>query len=149
MTDPSSTNQKKLLEEISALKQRIQELEKAESDRKRAEEVLRESQRRFQALVETTNDFIWDMNPHDVYTYCSPKADDLGGLQPEELLGKTPFELLPPEEKEQVAKLFTAFLRTASSFTNMEIRSFDSYGQVKYPYEKSKTMAYMRRSRKI
>jgi PAS domain S-box-containing protein len=102
------------------------------TDRRRAEEALRENQQKFQALVETTNDFIWEMNLNGVYTYCSPQIEKLWGLKPQEMLGKTPFEMLPPDEKEQSAKLFTAFLGSSSSFTNMEVRSFDSAGQVRF-----------------
>jgi PAS domain S-box-containing protein len=46
MNDPSRTNQE-LLEEISALKQRIQQLEQSESERKSAEVALRDSEERF------------------------------------------------------------------------------------------------------
>ena len=40
MTDPSRTI-KELIEEISVLKQRIQELEQSDSERKRAEKAMR------------------------------------------------------------------------------------------------------------
>ncbi|MDP1990671.1 MAG: EAL domain-containing protein [Syntrophales bacterium] len=51
MKDPSRTKQEPI-EEISILKQRIQELEKADAERKRMNDVLRESEGRFRALVE-------------------------------------------------------------------------------------------------
>ena len=54
MTNPSRTN-RELLEEISVLKQRIQELEHAESDRKLAVEALRRTEENFRCL--------W-MSPH-------------------------------------------------------------------------------------
>jgi PAS domain S-box-containing protein len=46
MKDPSSTNPE-MIEENSFLKQRIKELEKSESDRKQAEEALRESEEKY------------------------------------------------------------------------------------------------------
>ncbi len=49
--DPSGTN-RELVEEISALKQRIKELEQAESERKRVEEALRESEQAARRLAQ-------------------------------------------------------------------------------------------------
>ncbi len=50
MKDPSGTKQE-LAEEICVLKQRIRELEKADAECKRMNDVLRESEGRFRALV--------------------------------------------------------------------------------------------------
>jgi PAS domain S-box-containing protein len=73
---------------------------------KQAEEAVRESQQRFQGLVETLSDWIWEVDAKGAYTYVSPKVADLLGYAPEELLGKTPFDLMPPEEVERVAAIF-------------------------------------------
>ena len=86
----------------------IQVIARDITERKQAELKLQESQKKFQALVETTNDFIWEMNLNGVYTYCSPQMERLWGLKPEEMLGKTPFDLLPPEDREQAIKAFSA-----------------------------------------
>jgi PAS domain S-box-containing protein len=102
------------------------------TERKRAEEQLQESKKKFQSLVETTNDFIWEIDLNGIYTYCSPQIEKLWGLKPEEMLGKSPFDLLPPEDREQVIKSFSASSQSQSSFMNMEIRSFDSSRQVKF-----------------
>jgi hypothetical protein len=45
-----------LLEEISALKQRIQALELSESDRRQSEQVLRESENRYRLLTEAIDE---------------------------------------------------------------------------------------------
>jgi len=41
-----------LIEDLTRLRQRIDELEKAEADRKRAEEALKENEERFRTLME-------------------------------------------------------------------------------------------------
>lgn len=51
MKDPSRTNPE-LIKEISALKQKIKELEQSESERKRASEALRESEERYRELTD-------------------------------------------------------------------------------------------------
>ncbi len=57
MKDPSSTNSE-LIEELSALKKRIKELERPESDRKKAEDALRESEEKFKAIFDSAGDGI-------------------------------------------------------------------------------------------
>jgi PAS domain S-box-containing protein len=102
------------------------------TEHKKQELKLRESQKRFQALVETTGDFIWEMNLNGVYTYCSPQIEKLWGLKPEEMLGKTPFDLLPPEDREQAIKAFSALSESSSPFMKMEVRSLDGTGRIKF-----------------
>lgn len=100
------------------------------TERKKMEETLQKSYEKYQSLVETTSDFIWEMDLNGVYTYCSPQMEGLWGLKPEEMLGKTPFDLLPTQEKEQAIKGFAALLKSASPFSNMEVQSFDGARQI-------------------
>jgi PAS domain S-box-containing protein len=88
--------------------------------RKRAEEAVRESQQRFQGLVETLSDWIWEVNADGAYTYVSPKVTDLLGYAPEELLGKTPFDLMPPEEAGRVAAIFGPIASAQQPIVAME-----------------------------
>ncbi|MDA8129483.1 MAG: EAL domain-containing protein [Betaproteobacteria bacterium] len=67
---------------------------------------LKESEARFRALVESSSDLIWEVDARTVYTYVSPKIRDLLGYAPEEVIGKTPFDLMPAAEAERVRMLF-------------------------------------------
>ena len=48
------------------------------TDQKKLELALQKSQQRYQALVETTSDWIWEVDENGSYTYCSPKVTMLG-----------------------------------------------------------------------
>jgi len=63
MNKQTKTNAE-LIEEISSLKQRIQELEQAESEHKRTEEALRESEEKYRWMLDNMSDVItiMDMN---------------------------------------------------------------------------------------
>ena len=76
------------------------------TERVRMADSLQASEQRFRALVETTTDWIWEVDAAGVYTYVSPRVRDLLGYEPEEVLGKTPFDLMPPEEAVRTRHLF-------------------------------------------
>jgi diguanylate cyclase (GGDEF)-like protein/PAS domain S-box-containing protein len=90
------------------------------SDRKQTETALQESKERFRNLVETSSDWVWEVNERAVYTYASPKVRDLLGYEPEEVLGKTPFALMPEAEARRVSEIFTTFVTQLLPFQCIE-----------------------------
>ena len=98
----------------------VDKLTEEVAHRKKTEEELRESRKRFRSLVETTSDWIWEVDRNGVYTYASPKIEALLGYVPEEVIGKTPFDLMPAEEAERLTDLFQAFIDSRKSFQALE-----------------------------
>ena len=90
------------------------------TERKRTEEALQESERRFRSLVETTSDWVWETDRHGVYTYSSPKAKELLGWDPEDLIGKKPFDHMPEKEAERVAALCRQIAESRKSFSGLQ-----------------------------
>ncbi|MEA5551406.1 PAS domain S-box protein [Anabaena cylindrica UHCC 0172] len=88
--------------------------------RKQTEAALRESEERFRNLVEATSDWVWEVDENCVYTYVSPKIRDILGYEPQEVLGKSPFELMPPAEAERVMKIFLPLFAARQSFKCVE-----------------------------
>ncbi len=80
------------------------------TERKKVEMSLHESEKRFRDLVETTTDWIWETDADFRYTYVSPRIMDLLGYSPEELIGKTPFDLMPDEVARQRAQDARAYV---------------------------------------
>lgn len=118
MADSKNTK-KQLVEEVLALRSRLEELECGQSTHKKTDEALRESEQKFRSLVEASSDWIWEVDRNGIYTYASPKVKDLLGYEPEEIIGKTPFDLMPPGEAERVAKLFKDIVESSKPFAGL------------------------------
>jgi len=91
-----------------------------EDTRKQAKEALQESEQRFRSLVETTSDWIWEVDEHGTYTYVSPKAKALLGYEPDEMIGKTPFDFMPPDEAQRIAREFSAIVKFRKPLKRLE-----------------------------
>jgi PAS domain S-box-containing protein len=87
--------------------------------RKRVEEALRESEEKFRSIVETTSDRIWETDADGVYTYAS-RIHDLLGYEPEEVLGREPFEFMPPEESVRMKEKFSGIAKERKAFVGIE-----------------------------
>ena len=88
--------------------------------RRRAEEALRQSEKRYRALVETTSDWVWEVDADCIYTFASPNVEEILGYRPDEIVGKSPFDFMPPEERERVARLFGELVPTRAPIVALE-----------------------------
>nr|MBC8485716.1 PAS domain S-box protein [Bacteroidota bacterium] len=84
------------------------------TDYKQAEEILRKSEEKYQLITESTSDVIslhtFDLDA--VYTYVSPSIKTLGGYEPEELIGKSCFDFIHPEDKKILLPLLQKYIRS-------------------------------------
>jgi len=81
---------------------------------------LFDSEQRFRSLVESTSDWIWEVDQTGKYTFVSPKVEELLGYRPEEVIGKTPFDFMPINEVDQQRKIFEENVQSKNPFRNVE-----------------------------
>jgi len=91
--------------------------------------LLADSEARFRNLVEASPDWIWETDAQGRYTYVGPQVGPLLGYTPDELIGSTPFDLMPPEEAQRVSVLFSAIVATQRPFENLENTNLHRNGQ--------------------
>jgi diguanylate cyclase (GGDEF)-like protein/PAS domain S-box-containing protein len=111
MRDEDKTKELLILE-LAELRRRVIALESLESDRKRVEEALRESEERFRFMAETTGDVLYRLKYSSMkYDYLSPSIFKLTGYSPEEIdaigFSSLVMSLESPAEEKLSADLIT------------------------------------------
>jgi PAS domain S-box-containing protein len=86
------------------------DLESQIEKRHAIETKLRESEMRFRNLVESINDWFWEVDTNGVYTYVGPQIKTLLGYDPGQVIGKTAFDFMSPEDGRRVRAVFKALV---------------------------------------
>jgi PAS domain S-box-containing protein len=102
----------------ASLARRVRELEAANARLAREvqegrliELALRESETRLQDLALTTADWLWEVDAHGRYTACSDRVTDVLGYTPDEIIGRTPFDLMLQEDVVAIGPVFERMIR--------------------------------------
>jgi two-component system, cell cycle sensor histidine kinase and response regulator CckA len=85
-------------------------------DIKTAEESLRQSERRLRDITANMGEWVWEVDAHGVYTYSSAKGGALLG----DVIGKTPFDFMPPAEAARVAPIFAGLAAAKAPIRDLE-----------------------------
>ncbi len=86
----------------------------------RQREMLKRSEEKYRLLIEDINDWVFELDENWVYTYSSPKVREILGYEPEEVLGKTPLDFMPEEEKVLAIKKIEEIRKKQTSFWGHE-----------------------------
>jgi len=89
-------------------------------DQKRAAAALHQSEQRYRTLMEVTSDWIWEVDPNGRYTFSNRAVADVLGYPPEEVIGRTPFDFMPPAEAARIYRVFGAISAAMRPFSSLE-----------------------------
>jgi len=102
------------------------------TQRKEAEDKLRTSEQRLHEIVDLTNDWIWEIDPAWRYIYVSPKVFDILGYRPDELIGKSPFEFMLPEDITRVQESIRSVVHQFKPLNAIVTRAKHQNGNIIY-----------------
>jgi PAS domain S-box-containing protein len=87
------------------------------TEQRRAEDALRESEEKYRLLAENATDMISRHDPAGVFLYVSPACKRLLGYEPEELVGRSAYELIYRDDFDEVTRVHGALLGTSETYT--------------------------------
>jgi len=122
--------QERLNGELEALRLRIAELERAETERRQAEEALQQSNRRFKDIAQNALEWIWEVDAEGKYTYTSAVVEKILGYKPNEVLGKYFYDLFHPDDREELKKAAFEVFAKKRPFRQFVNRNIHKNGEV-------------------
>ena len=114
------------------------------TERKRAEEKLRESERRFSMALEGTNEGLWDYFPQTGETYFSPRWYTMLDYEVDEFphIFKSWTKLLHPKDKSRTEKRALDFLENHEEQYSIEFRMCTKGGDWRWILSKGKAVEW-------
>jgi len=82
------------------------------AERKKAEEALQRSEAYFRALTEDSSDIVIVVDKKGNITYVSPSVERSSGYKPEDLIGKSAFQFIHPDELPRAISDFSKAIQT-------------------------------------
>ena len=90
------------------------------SEQKKMIDILKNSEKRFQDIALSSADWIWETDREGKYTFASGKVKQILGYEPEEIIGKSPFDLMNPEDTHKVREIFAQTFQEKRPVVDLE-----------------------------
>ncbi|GEM_PF-2756559 len=91
------------------------------------------SQKRYQALLESLPDWVWEIDEHFRFTFCSQQSLQILGYEPAELEHRKPFDFfVNPAEAKQFRQLFQKSISNHIPIFSIDYQIRDRAGRIKF-----------------
>ena len=97
-----------------------------------AEKALAESESRLRSILETTAEWIWEMDLSGSHTYSNQRLESILGYSPEELREFDVFEVFHPTDRQIVEQRLPMLIESKSGWSNWVLRFRHKDGQYRY-----------------
>ena len=101
-------------------------------ERKRVEEMLRESEEEFRSIVETTTEWIWTIDRRARLTYSNPAIKRILGYQPEEVIGKDALLFMHEEDRIEIEEVLPKLVSEKKGWSELVLRWRHKNGTYRY-----------------
>ncbi len=101
------------------------------TERRRAEEALRQGEERFREVVEGTDNLVTRVDAQGRLIYANPVARSVFGLAPEDCVGRLAFDFVHPEDREATVRAFLGWISAGLRHATLENRQVSLDGTVR------------------
>jgi PAS domain S-box-containing protein len=100
--------------------------------RKQVEEALRQREERYREFVEGTDNLVTQVDSRGIFTFVNHTARKVFGLAPGACVGRSAFDFIHPDDREETRKAFTGWVRNKVSNVTFENRQVSRSGEVSH-----------------
>ena len=100
------------------------------TERKKVEEALKESEKKYRQVIENATEIIYTVDERGNFTYANPTGLKVTGYSLEELRGFNYMDLVVPEHRERVTKIYINQLRQRIPTTHVEFPFLNKAGKI-------------------
>ncbi|RDH85665.1 MAG: hypothetical protein DIZ80_01685 [endosymbiont of Galathealinum brachiosum] len=93
---------------------------------------LSNNKQRFQDIALCGGDWIWEVNSLGIYTYASENVSNILGYSSNEIIGKTPFDLMSSNESKRVSSYFKELVENHEKITDLDNWNIHKNGEHVY-----------------
>ncbi len=122
----------RVVERTEELEHMIFRLRNEAHERKQAEEALKLKEERFRNMIENAHDLTAILDPLAKFKYSSPSSQDILGYEPSELLGKSVFAFIHPDDRDRVRSFIRQNANKQGTAPRIELRWVLKNGGFKY-----------------
>jgi len=90
------------------------------TERKKLEEKLQESEKRFRDIALSSADWIWEIDKNGKYTFASGNVKKILDYSPEELIEASPFDFMPKEGAKKISEIFRKIAAEKKPIVDLE-----------------------------
>ncbi len=98
----------------------------------KAEHALRASEERFRSIAEATQEWIWEIDAHGVYTFCSPAVEAILGYQPTDMLGTSVLDIVLSSTRSAVVELFRRSVAEKRGWRDVVLHLRHAKGEIRW-----------------
>ncbi|UCF78535.1 MAG: sigma 54-interacting transcriptional regulator [Candidatus Eiseniibacteriota bacterium] len=92
------------------------------TERKAAERSLQFRESVMKAIVETTREWIWEIDVEGIHTFCNPAIEAILGYAPSELVGRCSLDFLHEEDRKTVEAQLPKWIAAREGWSNLVLR---------------------------
>ncbi len=99
------------------------------TERKKVEARLQKLKQRFEDVVNTSSDWIWEVDEKGKYTFVSDGIKKILGYNPQELIGSSLFDFMSKEEAQRIKGIFQEALDVGKQIKDLEVWNITKKGK--------------------